>query len=83
MVFPRTLCIATEEGGRIGCVQRIGAQCRRALGWHPLPSLLSRPFGFSPSHDRACGAVRSGFLCFFPGSSLPVPWRCSPTCRAT
>jgi len=50
---------------------------RRAFGLRPVPTSLSRPFGFNPSRLRACGAAR--FACLRGIGARPIPaaqaWR--------
>ncbi|MCO3309362.1 hypothetical protein FA202_04730 [Pseudomonas aeruginosa] len=43
---------------------------RRAFGLRPVPTTLSRPFGFNPSRLRACSAARSA--CGNPEPSADV-----------
>ena len=62
MVFSRTLCFAIVGADEALCVQRVGAQRRRALGLRPVPTSLSRPFGIDPLRLRACGAARCACL---------------------
>ena len=60
---------------------RVGAQRRRAFGLRPVPTSLSRPFGFNPSRLRARGAAR--FTCLRGIGARPIPaaqaWRPSNT----
>ena len=64
-----------------GCVQRVGATRRRALGLRPVPTSPSRPFGFGPSRLRACGAARCACLQGIGARPIPAAraWRPSNT----